>query len=216
MFRTRRREAILFALILLVELLFFAVYEYWTGGWNWGPRYILPVLPLLVLTAGEWVSVRPTRLRKSILVGLCVIGFVLNFPAVLVDHSRYLIGFGERDPEHYLYRSILNLADSPLTQQWPAVFEVANLYTRPETWSAAQQAVTARLDSHSGDGALESLSTQALWFDDFLRLNGPDLWFVHLLMLGFSPWWVGLFTLTLLLLTIFSGWRVWQSFYRRS
>ncbi len=216
MFRTRRREAILFVLIMLVELLFFAVYEFWTGGWNWGPRYIMPVLPLLVLAAGEWVQVHPTRLRKSILVALCLIGFVLNLPAVLVDHSRYLVSFGERDPQHYLNRSILNLADSPLVQQWPVVFEVANLYTRPETWQAAQRAVAEQLNNYSGDGTLESLSTHVLWFDEFFRLNLPDFWFIHLPLLGFSPTVVGLLALALLFLTLYSGWRVGQLFYTRT
>jgi hypothetical protein len=210
MFRTRRREAILFALILLAELLFFAVYEFWTGGWNWGPRYIMPVIPLLVLAAGEWVYVNPTRLRKVILVTLCIIGFGLNVSAVLVDHSRYLVAFGERDPQRYLDRSILNPADSPLTQQWPVVFEMANLYTHPETWTAAQQAVADHLSKYTGDGTLESLSTYALWFDEFFRLNTPDFWFVHLPLLGFSGLWVGLFAAALLFLTVYSGWRIWQ------
>jgi hypothetical protein len=216
MFRTRRREAILFALIMLIELLFFAVYEFWTGGWNWGPRYIMPVLPLLVLAAGEWVYVNPTRLRKAILIVLCVIGLGLNLSALLVDHSRYLVDFGERDPQHYLDRSILNLADSPLTQQWPVVFEVVHLYTQPETWAAAQQAVADQLNNYSGDGTLESLSTHALWFDEFFRLNTPDFWFIHLPLLGFSPIAVGLLALTLLFLTIYSGWRVGQLFYTRT
>ncbi|GEM_PF-3430615 len=216
MFRTRRREAILFALIVLAELLFFAVYEFWTGGWNWGPRYLMPVLPLLVLTAGEWVHLNPTRLRKSILVALCVIGFGLNLPAVLVDHSRYLVDFGERDPQHYLDRSILNSADAPLTQQWPAVFEVARLYTRPATWQAAQAAVIEHLNNYSGDGTLESLSTHALWFDEFFRLNTLDFWFIHLLLLGFSPIGVGLLALAVLFLTVYSGWRVGQLFYTRT
>ncbi len=208
MFRTRRREAILFALVILAELLFFAVYEFWTGGWNWGPRYIMPVLPLLVLATGEWVYVNPTRLRRGILVALCVIGFVLNLPAVLVDHSRYLVSFGERDPQHYLDRSILSLADSPLTQQWPAVFEVAGLYAQPATWQAAREAVSEHLGDYTGDGSLESLSTHALWFDEFFRLNTPDFWFVHLPLLGFSPVIVGLLALTLLGVVILSAWKV--------
>jgi hypothetical protein len=209
MFRTRRKEAILFVLIVLAEVLFFATYEFWTGGWNWGPRYIMPVLPLLVLATGEWVHVHPTKLRKTILVSLCVIGFVLNLPAVLVDHSRYLVSFGERDTQHYLDRSILNLPDSPLAQQWPMVFEVAALYAQPAAWQAAQQAVNEHLNSYLGDGSLESLSTHALWFDEFFRLNAPDFWFVHLPLLGFSPVLVGLFALTLLSVAVFSGWKVW-------
>jgi hypothetical protein len=209
MFRTRRNEALLFALIMLAELLFFALYEFWTGGWNWGPRYIMPVLPLLVLAAGEWVHVRPTRLRKTILVVLCVLGFVLNLPAVLVDHSRYLVNFGERESERYLDRSILNLADSPLAQQWPTVFEVAQLYARPATWQAAQAAVSEHLNAYAGDGSLESLSTHVLWFDEFFRLNLPDFWFVHLPLLGFSPIVAGVCALILLLMVVFSGWKVW-------
>lgn len=209
MFRTRRREAILFALIVLAELLFFAMYEFWTGGWNWGPRYLMPVLPLLVLAAGEWLHVKPTRLRKSLLVALCVIGFVLNLPAALVDHSRYLVGLGERDPQTYLNRTILSLSDSPLTQQWPIVFEVAEMYAQRATWQAAQVAVTEHFNNYTGDGSLESLSTYALWFDEFFRLNTPDFWFVHLPWLGFSPIVVGLFALALLSTTVFSAWKVW-------
>ena len=208
MFRTRRKEAILFALVILVELLFFAVYEFWTGGWNWGPRYIMPVLPLLVLAAGEWVHVNPTRLRRTILVALCLIGFVLNLPAVLVDQSRYLVSFGERDPQHYLDRSILSLADSPLTRQWPMVFEVASLHTQPATWQAAREAVIEHLNDYTGDGSLESLSTQALWFDEFFRLNTPDFWLVHLPLLGFSLFGVSLLALALLSVAIFSAWKV--------
>ncbi len=208
MFRTRRKEAILFALVILAELLFFAVYEFWTGGWNWGPRYILPVLPLLVLAAGEWVHVNPTHLRRTILAALCVIGFVLNLPALLVDHSRYLVSFGERDPQNYLERSILSMADSPLTQQWPTVFELAGLYTQPATWQAAREAVSEHLNDYTGDGSLESLSTQALWFDEFFRLNTPDFWFVHLPLLGISPVIAGLLALTLLGVVILSAWKV--------
>jgi hypothetical protein len=169
----------------------------------------MPVLPLLVLAAGEWVHVHPTRWRKTSLVVLCVIGCILNLSAVLVDHSRYLVSFGERDPQRYLDRSILNLPDSPLVQQWPMVLEVAGLFTRPATWQAAQEAVTQRLSNYAGDDSLESLSTYTLWFDEFFRLNTLDLWFIHLPLLGFPPLIVGLFALVLLSVVAFSAWKVW-------
>jgi len=210
MLRQRRAEAVFFMALCAASLFFYARYNFWTGGWNWGPRYLLPLLPFLLLAAGEWVHVNPTRLRKSTLIAVCIIGFVLNIPAVLVDHSRYLIGFSERDPQHYLDRSILNLPDSPLVQQWPVAFEVAGWYTQPATWQAAQDAVTEYLRDNTGDNTLESLSTQALWFDEFFRLNTPDFWFIHLPLLGFSVLWVGLLAIALLSLTIFSGWRVWH------
>lgn len=207
--RQRRAEALLFGLTVIVEIGFFATYEFWTGGWNWGPRYILPVAPLLILAAGEWVHVKPTSLRRAVIIVLCVIGVVLNLPAALVDQSRYLVDFGERDPDHYLERSTMRIGDSPLIRQWSTVFEVASMYARPETWMAAQQAIDTHLQSYRGDNDLESLSTHLMWVDEFFRLNVPDFWFVHLILLGFSPIVVGLIVAALLGVVILAGRHVW-------
>lgn len=208
MWRRWRAESALFALIIVAEIGFFAVYEFWTGGWNWGPRYILPIVPLLILAAGAWVQSKPTRLRTTLVGVLMAIGVAANVSAVPVDHSRYLIDFGERDPAQYLNRSILNLADSPLTQQWPTVFALANLYTQPGTWAAAREAVSAHLDAYPGGGDLEIISTHLMVVDEFFRLNVPDLWFVHGLLLGYSPVLIGLLSACLLAATIVSGSRL--------
>ena len=210
LFRRQFAEALLFSLSLLVPVLFFARYDLWTGGWNWGPRYLLPALPFLILAAGVWLNDKPSRLRRTIMVGLCLIGIVINLPVVLVDHSRYLIAFGERDPDHYLSRSILQFQDSPIVQQWPAVFEVFGLYTKPDSWRAAQRAVDDHLLSYTGPNDVEALSTQLLWIDEFFRLNVPDFWYVHLLLLGFSPLLIGLAVVGLIGLAVGSGWRVMQ------
>ena len=205
LWRRWRAEAVLFVLIIAVEIGFFAVYEFWTGGWNWGPRYILPIVPLLILAAGAWVQVNPTKLRRIIVGGLIVIGVVANLPAVLVDHSRYLVEFGERDPAQYLNRSILNIADSPLTQQWPTVLELMGMYTRPETWAAAREAVVTHLQAFHTEGDLEAISTQVMWLDEFVRLNVPDFWFIHLWLLGFPPSPLLVIVLGLLAGTLVSG-----------
>ncbi len=211
MLRRRRAEAIFFLSLAVVAVGFYARYNFWTGGWNWGPRYLLPLLPFLLLAAGDWVHAHPTRLRRSLLIGLCSLTLALNLPAVLADQSRYLVGFGERDPQHYLDRSILRVEDSPLVQQWPVVVDLAGWYARPATWTAVQQALAQHLDAYTGDGSFESLSTHLMWVDEFFRLNVPDFWFVHLPLLGFSALIVGVLAIGLLFLTIFSGWRVWQT-----
>ena len=211
LFRRRRAEMILFTLIGAVTIGFYAHYNFWTGGWNWGARYMLVLLPFLLLAAGEWVTAHPTRFRKSLLIALSVLTLLLNLPAALVDHSRYLVGLGEQDPNHYLDRAILNMADSPLVQQWPTTISLAALYTRPETWQAAQQEVQRYWQSYQGSTRFDALTAHLMWLDEFFRLNMPDFWFIHLLILGFSPIIVGLLAVALLLLTIFSGWRVWQT-----
>lgn len=203
--RRRSPEALLYALTVLVEVLFFGAYEFWTGGWNWGPRYLLPVLPFLILAAGAWLQANPSRLRRIIIVLLCLIGFAINLPSVLVDHSRYLVAFGESDPGHYLDRSILQIQDSPLIQQWPTVFETIGLYLKPDTWAAAQRAIDDHLQSYTGPNDVESLSTQWLWVDEFFRLNVPDFWWLHLALLGFSPIFIGSSVLVLLIGMMVSG-----------
>jgi hypothetical protein len=208
MLRRRRAEAIFFLSFMVVTLGFYARYNFWTGGWNWGPRYLLPLLPFLLLAAGDWVHAHPTRRRRSLLIGLCALTLVLNLPALLVDQSRYLVGLEGRDPQHYLDRSILRVEDSALTQQWPVAIDVASWYAQPATWVAARQAVAQHLANYTGDYSFESLSTHLMWVDEFFRLNVPDFWFVHLPLLGFSLVGVGLLTLALLSVTIFSAWKV--------
>jgi hypothetical protein len=86
---------------------------------------------------------------------------------------------------------------------------VAAWYARPETWTAARQAIAQHLAAYTGDGSFESLSTHLMWVDEFFRLNTPDFWFVHLPLLGFSPFIVALITLALLSVAVFSAWKVW-------
>jgi hypothetical protein len=208
MIRRRPAEALLFGLTLIVPIGFFATYDLWTGGWNWGPRYLLPLLPFLLLTAGEWLHVSSTRLRRGLLIGLCVIGFAINVPTLLVDHSRYLVEAGERDQTAFLRSSIIDVGASPLTQQWPTVVEVVRLYSQPQTWTAARAVIDDHLQAYTGSNDLELLSTHWLWVDEFLRLNVPDLWFVHLWLIGYSPLAIGLAMIALLAAAVLAGRRV--------
>ena len=72
---------------------------------------------------------------------------------------------------------------------------------------AAKSALDAQLQIHGGSD-LESLSTQLLWVDEFMRLNTPDFWFVHLWLLGVSPFVIVLSVAGLLILAVVSGRKV--------
>ena len=91
------------------------------------------------------------------------------------------------------------------TQQWPTVFELASLYTRPETWAAARETVVTHLHAFQGGGDVETISTRVMWLDEFFRLNVPDFWFIHWLLLGVPPLPIVLLTLCLLVVTLVSG-----------
>ncbi len=206
--RHRRAEAVLFAAFGLISILFYAAYNFWTGGWNWGPRYMLVLLPFLLLAAGQWVHARPSVARRTWFVILSGLTLLLNVPALVVDHARYLVEFGERDPARYLERSILRLEDSPLTQQWPTAIELAGRYTQPATWTAARDEALALLHANPGGEDFAALSTQVLKVDEFFRLNVPDFWFVHWWLLGVSPLLIGLLVMGLLGVMFVSGVRL--------
>lgn len=76
-----------------VYLLFFARAVDWWGGWNWGIRYLLPLLPLWCLgLAPLW---QRTRWRPP-LAALALLSALLQLPGLLVDFNIPLAAALER------------------------------------------------------------------------------------------------------------------------
>jgi 4-amino-4-deoxy-L-arabinose transferase-like glycosyltransferase len=186
----QRTEAALAGLLFAVYLLLHAPLNIWHGGWNWGPRYLLPALPLLVLPAGALLETRRIRGARALLVALCLLGLVIQLPAVLVDHSRYMIRLWEQYPDDFYDRSLFETRLSPLLGQWPTVINVLEMYRRAETWPAARLALAEiALPAEGWAGSEENrISDEILLREEFLRLNAPDFWWLHLPLLGLSPW----------------------------
>lgn len=98
LFELRRhdpRTALLFAGEFLVALLFYASLSNWDAERSYGPRYLLPVVPLLVLPLAGWFaageSAAGTSGRTRVLTALLVLSVLVQVPAVLVDFSK--VGF---------------------------------------------------------------------------------------------------------------------------
>lgn len=57
----------------------------WSGGVAWGPRYLIPVLPFMMIILGNiFIHLKKKRFLKSIVIGLCLAGFFVNLTGVLV------------------------------------------------------------------------------------------------------------------------------------
>lgn len=88
MFRRDRLGAILLLAVFATLLLFYASLGNWIGGRSYGSRYLLVVLPLLVVA---WASVLASLERRARTVAFLVIGlpgFVLQLPGVLADYAK--------------------------------------------------------------------------------------------------------------------------------
>jgi len=102
-FSTRRHpaESALGAGILLINLLFFAKYDSWHGGWVAGPRFLLPALPFFVLPLAPGIEkLRYHGVQSSqafhpafrpALIGLVVCGFLTQVVELPYPDQRYYI-----------------------------------------------------------------------------------------------------------------------------
>jgi hypothetical protein len=57
----------------------------WSGGIAWGPRYLIPVLPFIMIVLGcIFMHLRRRRILKALVVGLCLVGFYINLSGILI------------------------------------------------------------------------------------------------------------------------------------
>lgn len=84
--RARRAPGLALAAGLgaLALLLLTAKFYEFGGGWTWGPRYLLPVVPALTAAAALWLDARAGRALAGVLVAL---GLVVSSLGASVDPS---------------------------------------------------------------------------------------------------------------------------------
>lgn len=96
-------------------------YSFWfCCGWDWGPRFLVPVLPLLMALVG----LIDHQSRKWLIV-LSAIGFVINAPTLFSFYQRYY--WELQTIENYTDLSLWStIAQSPLLNAWGAAFRQVN------------------------------------------------------------------------------------------
>jgi hypothetical protein len=96
-------------------LLMYGRWWAWDGGWAWGPRFLVPTLPFLLLLAGEAMT-QPAGRRAALALGL--LGFLAQLPGVFIDHQKFhaelFVERGLPDVPNVWFRPEL----SPILGQW--------------------------------------------------------------------------------------------------
>jgi hypothetical protein len=83
-YRRHRAEAVLFLAISAIYLVLFSKFTLWHGGWSWGPRYFMPIVPLLILPLGYFL----TRGWRNAIVGLlAILGVGIQLLGVTINYS---------------------------------------------------------------------------------------------------------------------------------
>jgi hypothetical protein len=86
LWRQDRRTAALLGGTVILVVLFYAQLGNWIAGRSYGPRYLVTIVPLLLLPLA-WRFV-PGRRIGGALAALCVLSAVVQAPGVLVDYAK--------------------------------------------------------------------------------------------------------------------------------
>jgi hypothetical protein len=96
MYKENKGLLILTIYIIVVNWLYFGTLSYlepisWSGGFVWGPRYLIPLLPFITLTLGTLLTHLKNKkdrlshwFKVSIIISVCVAGFVINLLGIIV------------------------------------------------------------------------------------------------------------------------------------
>jgi len=82
-----KKDKLLSAIIVylvLVSYLYIGLASNWNTSMNWGPhRYLLPIIPLIVISIGS-LMINPSTKLRGLIISLSVVGFFINLNAALV------------------------------------------------------------------------------------------------------------------------------------
>ena len=92
-FRVLDPETVL-PIAFFANLVMYSSWWAWGGGWAWGPRFLLPFVPLMILPLAREIAARPSRSLRNLTVTLCAAGLFIQLPAVLVGVHPLLQSLG--------------------------------------------------------------------------------------------------------------------------
>lgn len=177
-YRQRQAEALLCGGIFVVYLTVHSAYIDWPGGGNWGPRFLLPALPFLLLALPFGWS-RTSRWTLAT-IALCIVGLAVQLPAVYAVYTRYYPVVGTNQDLALTVLTTKNPLKSPIVVQWQSVpIVTAQLRSGLRTLPGARSDLSQRESTQP---------TQTLPLNQVLRrsitVNVPDFWFVYLSLSG--------------------------------
>ena len=115
-YKKHRSDCILMISLVVCFILFNSTNYHWHGFNSWGARYLLPILPFLILPLGASIEKRTNFFFKLSIIFLGALGFLINLIYLLQDVAWFVWGFFGSD-ERGLY-SLARKADDTVHDMW--------------------------------------------------------------------------------------------------
>lgn len=111
--RDRAAAAFLLAYPVLF-LLFVAKMRHFDGGQSYGPRYLVPIVPFLVIPIALWFRDGVSRRARAIVIGVLAVSVLVQLPGVMVDFSKTQRAYAASRPDYSIALSRYTWEASPL------------------------------------------------------------------------------------------------------
>jgi hypothetical protein len=160
-------EAGLFLWLVASHIVFHGVLVIWAGDAGWGPRYLVPIVPFIILPAGALLARRWGPVRRAYWSAfgiLAALGVIVNLGGVLVDQRVsfvYLFDLAGRSLAQMDQRR-WDPALSPVLIQWQ---EVAKRTSNAVQWWS--QPVVTFVSGSYGKEAIEPVDAAVVPRSDF-------------------------------------------------
>lgn len=181
----KSRSKFLEALLIIVFSLLFLIVNsggWWMGGWAWGPRYLLPIFPILLSLAALL-----TKRWRLVLITLTTVGFLINAPNLVSFYKRYYVNAMEQQIKVYSPQIIWSFENAPFRQSWSLANEQIN-----DAMQNDVKAVFKTVGTQQLRGALTHIVPLWWWF---LPIAGIPQWIgalLSVLITGSGLWMIGI------------------------
>jgi len=150
----------------------YASFEHWAGDGSWGPRYLVPLIPLALVLVVAAHAQQPWggRLRMAVVGTLAALGFVVQlggagiyFGAQMREAGDYPYMRALNDPL-FMAESHFNPSYSPIGQHWRMLVRNTALFVRGEgpTLSPVAAADPVVPSTSPRAGAVSTVETERL------------------------------------------------------
>lgn len=149
--KKRFEETLTIIVVCLGYLAAYGGWSTWQGGWSWGPRFLLPLLAILIpfvaLLSGRW---------RKIALWLALAGFLINAPTWVCFYER---AFAERPQAQQGW----SISDSAIVRIWPAALHELRDAERTDPRALVRQAEESHSPSHTIETS-RALRVVAVWW----------------------------------------------------
>jgi len=168
----------LLAVVFIANLVLYSSWWAWGGGWAWGPRFLLPFVPLMIVPLAQKIATDPSRTLRNLTAALCATGIVIQIPVVLAGIHPLLQLLGLIDRAAFATTPVFEgTADDTILSNFVPDFSPVVMQFRLLADMATQSGnFSMDLSSWGGDHGpyrIPGLTGRILTFDPV----HPDLWF---------------------------------------